>query len=87
MLFALACLAMGFHIIELSNTEIMTASSIDHMYWTFGTLLILSSIFFGSAVSRVVQETIERRNLEMNIEQFKFCIQNLGYRKMQSHLR
>ena len=47
MLFALACLAMGFHIIEISNTEIMTASSIDHMYWTFGTLLILSSIFFG----------------------------------------
>lgn len=47
MLFAMACLALGFQIIEMSNTNIATSTSLDQMYWTFGTLLILASFFFG----------------------------------------
>ncbi len=47
LLFALSMIAIGFHIIEMSETRIIYANSIDHLHWAIGSVLILSSILFG----------------------------------------
>ena len=43
----MACLAMGFHIIEISETRILYSTSLDQIYWAIGTILICASCFFG----------------------------------------
>jgi TRAP-type C4-dicarboxylate transport system permease small subunit len=46
-LFAFAMIAVGFHIIDISETRIIYATSIDHIHWAVGSILLLSSLLFG----------------------------------------
>jgi divalent metal cation (Fe/Co/Zn/Cd) transporter len=47
LLFSLSMIAIGFNIIEMSETRIIYANSIDHLHWAIGSVLLLSSILFG----------------------------------------
>ena len=46
-LFAFSMIAVGFHVIDISETRIIYASTIDHIHWAVGSILILSSILFA----------------------------------------